>query len=79
MALRIKDTSVIWTAIDGPKWSAIEMCTYLTSELRTSLYSVLWMHSPAPNGHVNELYNMVKGTPLSTIASASKSVPRGSS
>ena len=33
-ALRIKDTSVIRTAIDGPKRSAIETCTYLTSELR---------------------------------------------
>ena len=33
MALRIKDTSVIWMTIDSPKWLAIEMCTYLTFEL----------------------------------------------
>ena len=36
--LQIKDTSVIRTPTDGPKQSAIEMCTYLTSELRTPLY-----------------------------------------
>ena len=40
------------TAIDGPKWSAIETCAYLTSELRTPLYSVLRMHGPAPNSHI---------------------------
>ena len=43
-ALRIKDTSVIRTAI--------ETCTYLTSELRTPLYSVLRTHDPPPNGHI---------------------------
>ena len=49
--LQIKDTSVIWTPIDGPKLSAIETCTYLTSKLRTFLYSVLRMLNPVPNGH----------------------------
>ena len=39
-ALRIKDTSVIQTVDKGPERSAIETCTYLTSELRTPLYSV---------------------------------------
>ena len=39
-ALRIKDTSVIRTAIDGPKLSTIETCTYFTSELRTPLFRV---------------------------------------
>ena len=33
MALQIKDTPVIQMTIDGPKRSAIKMCTYLTSEL----------------------------------------------
>ena len=50
--LRIKDTSVIQTPIDGPEWSAIEMCTYLTSVLRTPLYSVLRTLDPVPNGHI---------------------------
>ena len=79
MALQIRDTSIIPTAINGPKWSAIETCTYLTFKLRTPLYSVLQMHSPTPNGYVNKLYNTVKATPLSMIASTSESVPRGSS
>ena len=39
MGHRIKDTSVIQTAINDPKRSIIEMCTYLTSELRTYLSS----------------------------------------
>ena len=51
MALQIKDTSIVRTTIDGPKWLAIETCTYLTSKLRTPLYSVLQMLDPAPNGH----------------------------
>ena len=52
MGLRIKDTSVIRTPIDGPKQSAIETCTYLISELRTPLFSVIRMHDAAPNGHI---------------------------
>ena len=52
MGLQIKDTSVVWTSIDSPKHSAIETCTYLTSELRTLLYSILRTHGPAPNDHV---------------------------
>ena len=52
MDLQIKDTSVIRTPIDGPKRSAIETCTYLTSKLRTPLYSVLRTLDPVPNGHV---------------------------
>ena len=59
MALRTKDTSIIQTAIDGPKRSAIETCTYLTSELRTPLYSVLRMHDPAPKGHIAQLTNSI--------------------
>ena len=59
MALRTKDTSIIQTAIDGPKWSAIETCTYLTSEIRTPLYSVLLTHDPAPNGHNAQLTNSI--------------------
>ena len=51
-ALGIKDTSIIWMAIDGPKQLALEKCTYLTSELRTPLYSILRMHSPTPNSHI---------------------------
>ena len=51
-ALRIKDTSVMRTAINDPKQLPIERCTYLTSELRTPLYSVSQMHSPAPNDHI---------------------------
>ena len=69
-------------AIDGPKQLALETCTYLTSELRTLLYSVLRMHSPTPNGHIvqlTKLYTTVNATPPSAIASTSKSVPRGSS
>ena len=50
--LRIKDTSVIRMPIDGPKRSAIETCTYLTSELRTPLYSVLRTLDLVPNGHI---------------------------
>ena len=46
MDLRIKDTSVIQMPIDGPKWSAIETCTYLTSKIRTPLYSVLQKLDP---------------------------------
>lgn len=41
MSLRIKDTSILRTAIDGPKCSAIETCTYLTSELKIPLYFIL--------------------------------------
>ena len=52
MALRIKDTSVIQMAINGPKRSAIETCSYLTSELRIPLYSILQMQTPALNGHI---------------------------
>ena len=59
MALQTKDTSIIQMAIDGPKRSAIETCTYLTSELRTPLYSVLWMHDPAPNSHIAQLTNSI--------------------
>ena len=59
MALRIKDTSVLRTTIDGPKRSAIKMCTYLTSELRTPLYSVLRMLDPVPNGHIAWLANSI--------------------
>ena len=65
-AHRIKDTYVIQTAIDGHKQSAIETCTYLTSELRTPLYSVLQTHSPAPTWSyciVNKLCNTVNATP----------------
>ena len=82
MALRTKDTSIIQMAFDGPKWSAIETCTYLTSELRTPLYSVLWMHYPAPNGHIAQLTNSIIWSgprPLSNIASASTAIPHGSS
>ena len=52
---------------NGPKLLVIEMCTYLTSELRTLLYSILQMLDPAPNCHimVSKLYNTVKATPLS--------------
>ena len=39
-ALRIIDTSVIRTVDQGLEWSAIETCIYLTSELKTPLYSV---------------------------------------
>ena len=60
-----------------------EMCTYLTSELRTPLYSILRMLDPAPNSHyywmVSELYNTVKAMPPSAIASSSTAVPHGSS
>ena len=35
--------------IDNPKQSAIETCTYLTSELRTPLYSVLRTFHLVPN------------------------------
>ena len=49
---RIKDISVIRTAIDDPKRSAIETGTYLTSELTTPLYSVLRMHGPTPNSYI---------------------------
>ena len=59
MALRTKDTSIIQTAIDGLKRSAIETCTYLTSELRTPLYSVLRTHDPVPNGHNAQLINSI--------------------
>lgn len=47
----LRITSVIWTAINGPKRSTIETCTCLTSELRIPLYSLLWTHNLAPNGH----------------------------
>lgn len=81
-AIQIKDTSVIRTAIDGPKRLAIETCTYPTSELRAPLYSVLQTQSHAPKRSyciVNELYNTVKAMPPRMIASASESVPHGSS
>ena len=66
-------------AIDGPKQLALETCTYLTSELRTPLYSVLQMHSPTPTAQLTKLYTTVNATPPSAIASTNKSVPRGSS
>ena len=50
--LQITDTSVARTVINGPKQSVIETCTYLTSKLRIPIYSVIWTHDPAPNGHV---------------------------
>ena len=56
-------------AIDGNNLSAIEMCTYLTSEIRAPLYFVLRAHNPAPNGHIaNELYNTVKAMRLLALA-----------
>ena len=61
-ALRIKDTSVIRTAIDSPKRSTIETCTYFTSELRTPLYSILRTHDPDPNGHIAWLTNSILGS-----------------
>ena len=72
-----KDTSIIPTLINGPKRSVIEMCTNLTSELKTPLYSTL---DPVPNHHiaiVNVLYNTVKATPPSSITSASTTVLHG--
>lgn len=41
--------------INGPKWSAIETCTYLISDLRTPLYS----YDPAQWSYciANKLYN----------------------
>ena len=56
----------MWMTVYGPKRSAIETCTYLTSELRTPLYSVLLMLDPIPNGHIAWLVN-------------SNTVPHGSS
>ena len=58
-ALQIKDTSIIRTPINSPKRSAIETCTYLTSELRTPLYSVLQTLDPVPNGHIAQLMNSI--------------------
>ena len=37
------------TMIECPKLSAIEMCTYFTSKVRTPLHSALQMHVLAPN------------------------------
>ena len=39
-ALQIKDTSIIRMLINGPKRSAIETCTYLTSELSLGHLSI---------------------------------------
>ena len=57
VAIVYSGTSLLWAsvirmAINSPKRLAIVMCTYLTSELRTPLCTVLWIHDPAPNGHV---------------------------
>ena len=87
MALRIKDTSVIWTTINSPKPSNIEICIYLTSELRTPLYNfVLWTLDPAPNGYIAWLANSIIRSrpcpppiPPRAIASSSAAVPHGSS
>ena len=58
-ALQIKDTSVIQTTTNSPKQSAIKKCTYLTSKLRTPLYSVLRTLDLVPNGHIAWLANSI--------------------
>ena len=66
MALRIKDTSVIRTTIDGPKRSAIKTCTYLIKD--TYLFRITDAWSDPKRLYycmVSELYNMVKATLLS--------------
>ena len=48
----------MWTPIDSVELSAIETCTYLTSKLRTPLYSELRMLDPVPNGHLYPTYDV---------------------
>jgi hypothetical protein len=62
MSLQIKDTSVIRTAIDEPKWSGIEMCSYLTSEL-ILYYECMVLLQTITLHTVNGLDIMVKTTP----------------
>ena len=69
VALQIKDTPVIQMTIDGPKRSAIKMCTYLTSELG-HLYSVLRTLDPVPNGHIAWLANsIIRSRPRPQVSS----------
>ena len=80
-ALQIKDTSVIRTAIDSPKWSTIETCTYIVLYLKikdTSLFRITDSWS-RPKWSYCKLYTVVKATPPSAIASGSVAVPNGSS
>ena len=70
-ALQITDTSVIRTVDSGPEQSAIETCTYLTSELRTPLNSVIRTSALPPNGYLPYLLNSIrqKATPHIAVQS----------